>query len=86
MSAIEIRGLSKKYGENIVLDKVDLTINKGDVVAIIGPSGTGKSTLLRSINLLEKPEEGSVIINNREISLTTKSSKEKTSLWGRNTI
>lgn len=80
MSAIEIRGLSKKYGENIVLDKVDLTINKGDVVAIIGPSGTGKSTLLRSVNLLEKPEEGSVIINNREISLTTKSSKEKLEL------
>ncbi|RKD30661.1 amino acid ABC transporter ATP-binding protein [Lacrimispora algidixylanolytica] len=80
MSAIEIRGLSKKYGENIVLDKVNLTINKGDVVAIIGPSGTGKSTLLRSINLLEKPEEGSVIINNREISLTTKSSKEKLEL------
>ena len=80
MSAIEIRGLSKKYGENIVLDKVDLTINKGDVVAIIGPSGTGKSTLLRSINLLEKPEEGSVIINDREISLTTKSSKEKLEL------
>jgi polar amino acid transport system ATP-binding protein len=80
MSAIEIRGLSKKYGENIVLDQVDLTINKGDVVAIIGPSGTGKSTLLRSINLLEKPEQGSVIINNREISLTTKSSKEKLEL------
>lgn len=80
MSAIEIRGLSKKYGENVVLDQVDLTINKGDVVAIIGPSGTGKSTLLRSINLLEKPEQGSVIINNREISLTTKSSKEKLEL------
>jgi ABC-type polar amino acid transport system ATPase subunit len=80
MSAIQIRGLSKKYGENIVLDQVDLTINKGDVVAIIGPSGTGKSTLLRSINLLEKPEQGSVIINNREISLTTKSSKEKLEL------
>lgn len=80
MSAIEIRGLSKKYGENVVLDKVDLTINKGDVVAIIGPSGTGKSTLLRSLNLLEKPEEGTVIINGREISLTTKSSKEKLEL------
>ncbi|MFR3729097.1 amino acid ABC transporter ATP-binding protein [Lacrimispora sp.] len=80
MSAIEIRGLSKKYGENVVLDKVDLTIHKGDVVAIIGPSGTGKSTLLRSLNLLEKPEEGTVVINGREISLTTKSSKEKLEL------
>lgn len=80
MSAIEIRGLSKKYGENVVLDKVDLTIHKGDVVAIIGPSGTGKSTLLRSLNLLEKPEEGTVVINGREISLTTKSSREKLEL------
>ena len=78
MSAIEIRGLSKKYGENVVLDNMDLTVNKGDVVAIIGPSGTGKSTLLRSINLLEKPEQGTVIINGRTIDLTTKSSKEKT--------
>lgn len=80
MSAIEIRGLSKKYGENVVLDQVDLTINKGDVVAIIGPSGTGKSTLLRSLNLLEKPEQGTVIINGKSISLTTKSSKEKLEL------
>lgn len=80
MSAIEIRGLSKKYGENVVLDNMDLTVNKGDVVAIIGPSGTGKSTLLRSINLLEKPEQGTVIINSRTIDLTTKSSKEKLEL------
>ncbi|WAJ25096.1 amino acid ABC transporter ATP-binding protein [Lacrimispora xylanolytica] len=80
MSAIEIRGLSKKYGENVVLDNMDLTVNKGDVVAIIGPSGTGKSTLLRSINLLEKPEQGTVVINGRTIDLTTKSSKEKLEL------
>lgn len=80
MSAIEIRGLSKMYGENVVLDNMDLTVNKGDVVAIIGPSGTGKSTLLRSINLLEKPEQGTVIINGKTIDLTTKSSKEKLEL------
>ena len=52
MSFIEIRGLSKKYGNNTVLDDVDLDIEKGEVVAIIGPSGTGKSTLLRCLNLL----------------------------------
>ncbi len=80
MSLVEIRGLSKCFGSNIVLDNVDLTINKGDVVAIIGPSGTGKSTLLRSINLLEKPEQGTITINNKEISFTTKSSKEKLEL------
>ncbi len=55
---LEIKHLSKKYGNNVVLDDINLTINKGDVIGIIGPSGTGKSTLLRSINLLEKPESG----------------------------
>lgn len=80
MSLIEIQGLSKKYGGNVVLNHVDLTINQGDVVAIIGPSGTGKSTLLRSINLLEKPEQGTIKINGKEIDLTTKSAHEKLEL------
>lgn len=80
MSVVEIRGLCKKYGSNVVLDHVDLDIEEGDVVAIIGPSGTGKSTLLRSINLLEKPEEGTIRINNKEINFTTRSAKEKLEL------
>ena len=56
---IEIHNLKKRFGSNIVLDGVDLKIQKGEVIAIIGPSGTGKSTLLRCLNRLEKPEEGS---------------------------
>ncbi|HBE85621.1 MAG TPA: ABC transporter [Lachnoclostridium sp.] len=80
MSVIEIRGLSKKFGKNVVLDNIDLVIHEGDVVAIIGPSGTGKSTLLRSINLLEKPEKGTIKINDQEIDLTTKSAREKLEL------
>ncbi len=80
MSVVEIRGLCKRYGSNVVLDHVDLNIEEGDVVAIIGPSGTGKSTLLRSINLLEKPEEGTIRINDKEIDLTTRSAKEKLEL------
>jgi ABC-type polar amino acid transport system ATPase subunit len=80
MSLIEIRGLSKKFGNNVVLDNVDLDIKKGDVVAIIGPSGTGKSTLLRCINLLEKPEAGTITIGGKTFDLTTKSSKEKLQL------
>lgn len=80
MSLIEIRGLSKKFGNNIVLDNIDLDINQGEVVAIIGPSGTGKSTLLRCLNLLEKPESGTVKIGDVTYNLTAKSSKEKLAL------
>lgn len=80
MSYIKIKGLSKKFGNNVVLDNVDLEIEKGQVVAIIGPSGTGKSTLLRCLNLLEKPENGSVEFDGKEYNLTTKSKKEKLDL------
>ena len=76
MRYIEIRGLSKRFGSNIVLDNVDMDIEKGDVIALIGPSGTGKSTLLRCLNLLERPESGTVTIEGRRYDLTTRNSKE----------
>ncbi len=80
MSYIEIRNLTKKFGKNTVLDHVNLDIEKGQVVALIGPSGTGKSTLLRCINLLEKPESGSVVLNGEQYNLTTKSARTKVEL------
>lgn len=80
MSFVEIRGLSKKFGQNVVLSDINLDIRKGDVVAIIGPSGTGKSTLLRALNLLEKPEKGEVSIEGKIYDLTTKSAKKKLEL------
>ena len=52
---IRVEHLSKKFKDNIVLDDIDLTIHDGEVVAIIGPSGTGKSTFLRCLDRLEKP-------------------------------
>ena len=59
---IKIDHLSKKYNDNVVLDDISLEIKQGDVVGIIGPSGTGKSTLLRCVNRLETPEKGTVTI------------------------
>ena len=50
MSLIEIKGLRKEYADVTPLENVDLTVEEGEVISIIGPSGTGKSTLLRCIN------------------------------------
>ena len=67
---IKIDHLSKKYNNNVVLDDISLEIKQGDVVGIIGPSGTGKSTLLRCVNRLETPEKGTVTIGETADSAT----------------
>ena len=59
---IELKGVSKTFGDNVVLDKVDLTIYSGEALAIIGPSGTGKSTILRLIAGLLAADEGEIYI------------------------
>lgn len=64
---IEIKHLAKSFGDLQVLKDINLTINKGEVVTIIGPSGSGKSTLLRCINLLEKPDGGSISFDGNDI-------------------
>ena len=58
---LEIKHLKKSYGQNEVLKDISLTIHKGEVISIIGSSGNGKSTFLRSINLLETPTDGEIL-------------------------
>ncbi len=65
---IELRHLRKIYDNAEPLKDVSVTINDGDVIAVIGPSGTGKSTLIRCINLLEKPTDGQIFLNGEEIT------------------
>ncbi|WP_381414620.1 amino acid ABC transporter ATP-binding protein [Staphylococcus epidermidis] len=65
---INIKNLNKKFGANEVLRDINLTVDKGEVVAIIGPSGSGKSTLLRCINLLDVPSKGKVIFEDNELT------------------
>ena len=64
---IEIKNLKKQFGQNIVLRDINLTINKGEVVSIIGSSGSGKSTLLRCINKLEEADSGEILYNDINI-------------------
>lgn len=73
---IKIKHLSKKYHDNIVLEDINLEIKQGDVMGVVGPSGTGKSTLLRCVNHLEIPESGSVSLGDKKIDLTKRSGKD----------
>ncbi|MBQ7159350.1 MAG: amino acid ABC transporter ATP-binding protein [Treponema sp.] len=73
---IRIENIKKRFQKNQVLDGISFDINKGDVIAIIGPSGTGKSTLLRCINNLEKADEGSVSFDDFKIDFTNYKAKD----------
>ena len=64
---IEIQHLSKSFGANVVLKDINFKVNKGDVTCIIGASGSGKSTMLRCINLLETPTSGNILYHNNSI-------------------
>lgn len=63
MSIVEFKNVVKRFGPTTVLNGIDLTIEKGEVVVVVGPSGSGKSTLLRCINVLETIEEGDITVN-----------------------
>ena len=64
---LEIKNLKKSYGENQVLKDISLTVHKGEVISIIGSSGSGKSTFLRSINLLETPTGGQIFYRGKNV-------------------
>lgn len=62
---LKVRGLKKSFGSTLVLKGVDLDINEGEIVVIVGPSGGGKTTLLRLITGLEECQEGSIQIDGK---------------------
>ena len=65
---VELEGVRKSFGDNLVLDGIDLQVALGEVLVIIGPSGSGKSTLLRCVNLLEPIQEGRIFLEGDEIT------------------
>lgn len=75
MALLEIHDIHKSFGKLSVLNGVDLTVNKGDVVAILGPSGSGKTTLLRCINYLEKADAGKMVFAGNEYDLASTDKK-----------
>lgn len=76
MAVLEIRDIHKSFGKLQVLNGVDLTVNKGDVVAILGPSGSGKTTLLRCINFLEQADQGAMTFDGKTYVLSNMNKKD----------
>jgi putative spermidine/putrescine transport system ATP-binding protein len=68
MAYIEFHDVVKKFGDNVVLNHINLDINKGDLVTLLGPSGCGKSTLLRCLSGLEQVSEGQIILDGEDIT------------------
>lgn len=66
-SILEVSHLSKQFGDHVVLKDIDFSVNKGEVISIIGSSGSGKSTLLRCLNLLEEPSGGDILYQGTSI-------------------
>ena len=64
---IDIKNITKSFGSLQVLKGIDLHINKGEIVSIVGPSGAGKTTLLQIIGTLDKPDSGSIVIDGIDV-------------------
>src|SRR5688572_12599628 len=65
---VRMEDIHKRFGDNVVLDGIDLSVESGEVLCVIGPSGSGKSTLLRCINLLEPIQSGRIFLEGEEIT------------------
>lgn len=83
MKLLELKDVTKRYGSLYALDKVNLSIDKGEWIAIMGPSGSGKSTMMNIISCMDKPTEGQVIFDGRDI---TKDSRRKLTEFHRDKI
>ncbi|MFZ2472791.1 MAG: phosphate ABC transporter ATP-binding protein [Methanothrix sp.] len=68
MALLKISSLGKSYGKAEILKGIDLTVQRGEILGLIGPTGSGKTTLLRLVNLLDEPSTGSILFDGREVS------------------
>ena len=76
MAMLELEGLQKSFGATRVLDDITLSVEKGDVVAVLGPSGSGKTTLLRCLNFLERADAGTLTFDGERFDLTAMHKKD----------
>lgn len=80
--AIQVNGLQKKFGKQIVLDCINLAVQKGEIFALLGPNGAGKTTLINILSTLVEPDAGSALINGLDIKSNKEKVKSSISLTG----
>lgn len=68
MAGVDLHGICKRFGDRVILDRIDLTIAPGEFFALVGPSGSGKSTLLKTISGIEPPDAGQVFLGGQEVT------------------
>ena len=73
---IEVKNLTKKYGDKLAVNNISFKVEKGEILSIIGSSGSGKTTLLRCLNFLETPDKGKILLDGKEIFNAEKESRE----------
>ncbi len=83
MKILELNQLEKQFGDNKVLKGINLIANKGDVVSVIGSSGSGKSTMLRCVNFLETPDSGTVNVCGEIINCSNENLKNPVRIYNR---
>ena len=65
---IEMRGVKKRFGPKVVLDGIDLTLNQGESLVVIGGSGTGKSVMIKCVLGILRPEEGRILVDGKDVT------------------
>ena len=73
---IELKGITKRFDHQTVFESIDLKLERGEIIVVIGPSGTGKSTLLRCINFLERPDAGHLTVGDLTVDVTRATQRE----------
>ncbi|GHA94913.1 amino acid ABC transporter ATP-binding protein [Modicisalibacter luteus] len=73
---IELKGITKRFDNQTVFENIDLSLARGEIIVVIGPSGTGKSTLLRCINFLERPDAGHLTVGDLAFDVTRATTRE----------
>ena len=76
MALLEVKNIKKRFGDHVVLDGINLSVERGDVIAILGPSGSGKTTLLRCLNYLAEADEGILVFDGKEYDLANTDKKD----------